>query len=99
VKKTIQEFLVTIKQRVRLMRECKNHMEVRGVYDFGSAFVHPDFLHDCLTVGTVTVSTGIIVDLGKPTLRTLAGIASKLTGFAVQNGVRSFSLFFRLEMV
>jgi len=69
------------------MGECKNHMEVRSVHDLRPAFVHPDFLHDCLAVGTVSVSAGIIVDLGMPTVRAPGGIASKPAGFAVQNGV------------
>lgn len=98
MKKAVQKLLVTINQGVQFMRECKNHMEVRGVYDFRPAFVHPDFFHDRLTVGAVPVPAGVVMDFGMPAVRTPAGIVSKPPGFAVQNGMGSFSLYFRLEM-
>jgi len=87
VKKAIQKLLVTIDQRVQFMGECKDHMEVRRVYDLRPAFVHPDLLQDCLAVGTVSVPTGVIVDFCMPTVRTPTGIVPKASAFASHNGM------------
>lgn len=65
------------------MGQCKNHMKVGGVDDFGPAFIHPDFFLYGLTVGAVSVTAGIVVDFHVSTVGTLTEVTAKLTGFAV----------------
>lgn len=80
------------------MGECKDHMEIRGVDDFRPAFIHPDLFEDSLAVGAVAVAAGIIVEFHMAAGSTLAGIDTKLAGFAGQDRTGSFLMFFRLEM-
>ena len=54
------------------MRKRKNHMEVRGINDFGPALIHLDFFLDGLAVGAVTVTAGILVDFHVPAIAALA---------------------------
>lgn len=85
MQKAVQEFLVTVNERVQLMRECKHHMKVRGVNDLSPAFIHPDFLKDSLTVRTVVVTAGIIMDLHVSAIRTLTEINPEPAGFTVSD--------------
>lgn len=80
------------------MRECEYHMEIWGINDLSPAFVHPDFLLDCLTVGAVTVTAGIIVHFHVAAFSTLTDIVPKAAGFAVQDGMGGFPLDFGLVM-
>ena len=43
------------------MGQGKNHMEIRGIDHFRTAFVNPDLLVYSLAVGAITVAAGIIV--------------------------------------
>lgn len=83
VEKAVEELLVAVNERVKFMRECKDHMEVRGVDDLGPAPVDPDFLKDGLAVRAVTVAAGIIVEIHVSALGALADITSEFSGFAV----------------
>ena len=65
------------------MGQCKNHMKVGGVDNFGPAFIHPNFFQYSLTVGTVTVAAGVVVDFHMPAVSTLTEVTAKLTGLAV----------------
>ena len=65
------------------MGQSKNHMKVGGVDDFGPAFIHPDFILYGLTIGTVSVTAGIVVNFHVPAVRTLAEVTAKFAGFAV----------------
>ena len=47
---------------------------------------------NCLTVGTVAVAAGTVVELYTPTILTLAYIIAKRTGFTVHNGTSGFFL-------
>lgn len=72
------------------MRKRKDHMKVRGVDDFSSALVHPDFFVDGLTVRAVTVTAGIIVELQMATVLTLRNVDARVTGFAAEDSTRAF---------
>ena len=65
------------------MGQCKNHMKVRGVDDFGPAFIHPDFFLYGLTARAVSVTAGIVVNFHVPAVGTLTEVTAKFTGFAV----------------
>ena len=65
------------------MGQCKYHMKVGRVDDFGPAFIHPDFVLYGLTVGTVSVTAGIVVNFHVPAVGTLTKVTAKFTGFAV----------------
>lgn len=92
VQKGIEKPLVAVKQGIQFMRKRKDHMKVRGVDDFSSALVHPDFFVDGLTVRAVTVTAGIIVELQMATVLTLRNVDAKVTGFAAEDSTRSFPL-------
>ena len=47
-------------------------MKIRRINDFGSALIPPELLFDSLTVGTVTVTAGIVVVLDVATIVALA---------------------------
>lgn len=79
------------------MREGEHHMEVRGVYNFRPALVHPYLLKDCLAAGTVSVPAGIVMDLRVTAFCTDAGAVSKLSGFAAQDVMGCFFLDGGLE--
>ncbi len=98
MEKTVKEFLVAKKQGIEIMRQSKNHMEIRGIDNLSPAFVHPDFVRDGLTIGTVPVSAGVAVHLNKTAVRTPADMIPQLSGFAADDGIGSFSLNFGLEM-
>ena len=99
VKKTIQELLVAVNERIELMGQGKDHMEVRRVNDFCPAFVHPDLFENSLTVRTVTVTAGVVMEFHMAAVRTPAHIDSKFSGFTVQNGTDSFPADVRLERI
>lgn len=65
------------------MGQCKYHMKVGRVDDFGPAFIHPDFFLHGLTVWAVSVAAGVVVDFHMPAVRTLTKVTAKFTGFAV----------------
>ena len=83
MEQAIEKFLVAVNEWIQLMGEGKNHMEVRGINDFGPAFIHPDFFQDSLAFGTVTVAAGIVVELHVPAFTAAADITAKLPGSAV----------------
>ena len=58
-------------------------MKVRGIDHFSPALIHPDFFLNGLAVGTVTVTVGIIVDLGMSTILTDTDVVSQGTRFAM----------------
>ena len=74
------------------MRKSKNDVEVRSVNDFRPAFVDPEFFGEGLTVGTVTVAAGIIVDLGMPAVLADTDVTAKCVGFAAHQGISGFAL-------
>ena len=57
-----------------------------------------DLFQDSLTVGTVPVAAGIIVELHVSAFPALADIDAKPAGLAGEDRAGSFSLFIRLEM-
>lgn len=80
------------------MGECKNHMKVGSINHLCPASVYPQLLLHCLTVGTVSVSAGIVMNPDMLTVGALREIDTKFTGFAVPNGRRSLFLYIRLVM-
>jgi hypothetical protein len=76
VKETVKKLLVAVDKRIQFMRECKNHMKVGRINNFRPAFIYPQFLLDSLTIGTVTVTAGIVMKLRVPTVLTLGNIYS-----------------------
>ena len=65
------------------MWKGKDHMKIRRVDDLSPAFIHPDFLLYSLTVRTIAVTAGIIVELQMSAIRALAQVNSEFTGFTV----------------
>ena len=65
------------------MGQGEDDMEVRGIDDFGTAFIHPDFLIDGLAVRTVTVSAGIIVYICMAAVGTDSEIVAESAGFTI----------------
>lgn len=51
-----------------------------------------DFFFYSPVVRTVSVTAGVVMVFDMPTVRTLADICSKNTGFAVHDGISSFDL-------
>ena len=92
VEQSVKKFLVTVKQGIPFMWKCKYYMKIGRIYHFRPAFIHPDFFFDCLTVGTVAVTTGIIVNFCMSTIFANTGVVSKRTGFTVKNRKGSFFL-------
>lgn len=74
------------------MWKGKYRMEVGGVNDFGPAFIHPDFFLYSLTLGTVSVTAGIIADFDMAAVTTAADIIAKFSGFTVPYGRSRFLL-------
>ena len=68
------------------MRNRKHYVKIRRINDFRTPLVNPKFFQDCLTVGTVAVAAGIIVDLHMPAISTLGNVAAKRATFAGGNG-------------
>ena len=83
MQRVVQELLITVNQRVQLMRKGKDHMKIRLINDFCPSFINPDFLKNCLTVGTVAITTGIMMDFCMPTVGALTDVATKFSGFTV----------------
>ena len=90
----VKKLLVTVDQGIKFMRESKHHMEVRGINDLRPAIINPDFFEDSLTVGTVPVAAGIIVELDMSAFHALADIDTEPAGLTCQDGAGSFLLFF-----
>ena len=93
VEEAVEQPLVRVKERVELMWEREDYMEIRGVDHFGPAFVHPDFLFDGLAAGAAAAAAGIIVDLYMAALCALADTETEPAGLAVQNGGGGFALY------
>lgn len=79
------------------MRKGKDHMKVRGVNDFSPAFVHPDRFVDSLTVRTVTVTAGIVMEFQMTAVRTLGNVNTQSVRLTVHDSSGSFFLDIRLE--
>ena len=79
----IKNLLVTVEQGIEFVGQGEDGMEVRGIDDFGTALIHPDFFLDSLAVWTVTVTAGIIVQFCMAAVRADGYIAAELTGFTV----------------
>jgi hypothetical protein len=79
------------------MRKGKDHMKVRGVNDFSPAFVHPDLFVDNLTVRTVTVTAGIVMEFQMTAVRTLGNVHTQSARLTVHDSSGSFFLDIRLE--
>lgn len=82
VEETVEQRLVGIKERIELMGERKDHVEVRGVNDLGPALVHPDFLLHGLAVGAAAVLTGAGAQEGVPAGVAAAQAEAELSGLA-----------------
>lgn len=93
----IEQFLVVVQQGVQFVRECKHHMVIRRINDLRPALVNPDFLIDCLAVGAVPVTAGIVVDFRMPAFCADADVIPKAAGFASDDGICRFFLDLRLE--
>ena len=76
------------------MGQGKNHMEIRGIDHFRTAFVNPDLLVYSLAVGAITVAAGIIVCFGMSAFCTDADVAAASFGFAPDDSPGSFLLHF-----
>ena len=94
MEKAVKKLLIPVNQGIKFVRECKHHMEVRGVNDFRPAFIKPDLFQDSLTAGTVPVTAGTIVEFHVPAFAALADIDSKPAGLAGEDCAGSFPLFF-----
>jgi len=81
------------------MGQGKDYMVVRCVNDLRTAFVNPQFLFHGLTVGTVAVATGIVVDLKVSAVITAGNIVTELPGLTVQDRKGSFPLDPGLKMI
>ena len=92
VEQSIKKFLVTVNQRIQFVGKCKYHMKIGRIYHFRPAFIHPYFFFDCLTVGTIAVTTGIVMNFCVTAVFTNTGVVSKRTGFTVKNRKGSFFL-------
>jgi len=77
VEQSVEELLVTVNEAVQFMGKCKNHMEIRCIYHFGPALIHPDFLVHSLTVGTAAVAAGIVMEFRISAVRTLGNVDTK----------------------
>lgn len=60
-------------------------MKVRGVNDFSPAFVHPDRFVDSLTVRTVTVTAGIVMEFQMTAVRTLGNVNTQSVRLTVHD--------------
>lgn len=90
----VKKLLIAVDQRVEFVRECKHHMEVRGVNDFRPAFINPDFFKYSLTDGAVPVPAGIIVEFHVSAFAARTDIDPKSAGLAGKDCAGSFPLFF-----
>lgn len=81
------------------MWKRKNHMKVRRIDHLSPAFIHPDLFEDCLSIRTIAVAAGIIMDHHMPAVAALAEIITKLSGFAVHDGKSGFLLNVRMSRV
>ena len=98
MEKSIKEPLVAVDQRIQFMWKCKYHMKIWGIDYLGPAFIYPDLFVDGLTVWTVPVTAGIIVEFCMSAVRALRDIDAELAGLAVEDGPGSFKLGIGLEM-
>lgn len=94
MEQAVKELLIAIDQGIEFVGERKYYMEVRGIHDFRPAFIHPDLFEDSLTVGTVPVPAGIIVEFHVPASAAFADIHTETAGLAGKDRAGSFLLFF-----
>ena len=94
MEQSVKELLITVDQGIEFMGDSKHHVEVRGINDLRPAIINPDFFEDSLTVGTVPVAAGIIVELDMSAFHALADIDTEPAGLTCQDGAGSFLLFF-----
>jgi hypothetical protein len=71
VKEAVEKALVAQEQGIQLMRECKNHMKVRGVNNLCPPFVHPERFVNGLTVRAAAVAAGIVMEFQVAAVGTL----------------------------
>lgn len=79
------------------MGKCEYHMKVRGINDFCTTLVYPDLFLHCLTIRTVAITAGIVVDLCMTAFRTLSDVHPHCRCFAVQDSLGNFLLDIRLK--
>ena len=83
VEKAVKQVLVGVKERVELMREGEDHMEIRGIDHLCPALIDPDFLFDSLAAGAAAVTAGTAVDFDMAAFRTAADAVTEPAGLAV----------------
>lgn len=69
------------------MRKCKYHMKIWGINDLLPSLVHPDLVLYRLTVGTVPIPAGIIVDFYMSAILALGDGDPQAAGLAVHDGM------------
>ena len=88
----IQEFPVSQKQRIQIVRHGEYEVEVFRIENFAAALIDPEFLQDGLAVRTMPVAAGRTVDLDVAAFFTDAGIESEPAGLAVADRKSSTTL-------
>lgn len=83
VQEAIQKFLVAVNKGVEFMRERELNMKVGRVYYLRPALVYPYFFQDSLTVRTVAVTAGVVMNLYMPAVTALTYVIAQFSGFAV----------------
>jgi len=92
VKQGIQKLLIAVDQRIELMRQRKDDMEVRRIDHLRPAFINPDLFCDSLTVWTVPVPAGVIVNRDMAAFKAVIYVVAKLSGFTPDDSHGSFFL-------
>lgn len=92
VEEAVKELLVAKEEAVEIMRKCKDHMEIGGIYHFRPSFIDPELFFNSLTVRTAAVAAGVIVDLCMSAVLTNAEIAAESFGFTTDERMGRFFL-------
>ena len=78
----VKKLLIGVQKTVQLVRKSEHDVKIRRVYNFGTPGIDPEFLFDRLTVGTVAVAAGIVVEFPVAAVGTDAYVHAEAAGAA-----------------
>ena len=89
----IHESLILIENGTQLLGHSENDMEIADVKEILLLFLNPLFFSESLTLGTVTVTAGIVGNLGKAATAADVNVSAEFGGTAFGESIHDFELF------
>ena len=86
VEQMVEDSLIGKHEAVQLGRHRKDCMKIRRIHHIGFSCINPLFFGECLTAGTVPITTRVVMNLGGPAVLTDCLVSAHHGRLAPQDG-------------